>query len=362
MELRVKVGETDRANLRPGSAAVGVRRAAGRDPLGEGRHARRPRSPTISSRRPPCRQFDVTLKLDKPDPRLLAGASVAVDRRPPGRERAAGAAAGGPRRTARPSCSCRTATASSRATSRSSTAPRAGPRRRPRRRHRGRPGRSRRRRAKRSIRHRSRREPHEGHRLRPDPRRRASRRPAHPGADFLPELRLGFDNLRAHKLRSLLTMLGMIFGVAAVVAMLSIGAGAQQQVMAFIEQLGVRNLIVEAREAGDYQSLQNVRKISAGLSFQDLRSIRRTSTASPRRRRASGFTPTKLMPKPQGDMPIVYGVSPGYQHRSPNLRSRAGRFFDDGEDAGRRAGRGARRGRRGRAVRRQRSASASSSR
>ena len=40
----------------------------------------------------------------------------------------------------------------------------------------------------------------------------------------------------------------MIFGVAAVVAMLSIGAGAQQEVMAFIEQLGVRNLIVEARE------------------------------------------------------------------------------------------------------------------
>ena len=70
-------------------------------------------------------------------------------------------------------------------------------------------------------------------------------------ADFLPELRLGLENLRAHKLRSLLTMLGMIFGVAAVVAMLSIGAGAQQEVMAFIEQLGVRNLIVEAREAPD---------------------------------------------------------------------------------------------------------------
>ena len=46
-------------------------------------------------------------------------------------------------------------------------------------------------------------------------------------------------------------MLGMIFGVAAVIAMLSIGAGAQQQVIAFIEQLGVHNVIVEAREAGD---------------------------------------------------------------------------------------------------------------
>src|SRR6187399_306708 len=94
--------------------------------------------------------------------------------------------------------------------------------------------------------------------------------------DFLPELRLGLENLRAHKLRSLLTMLGMIFGVAAVVSMLSIGAGAQQQVMAFIQQLGVRNLIVEAREAANWPDLQKVRKQSPGLTFQDLRIIRTT--------------------------------------------------------------------------------------
>ena len=75
------------------------------------------------------------------------------------------------------------------------------------------------------------------------------------GLDVLPELGQGLDNLRAHKLRSILTMLGMIFGVAAVIAMLSIGAGAQQQMIAFIEQLGVRNVIIEAREAADNQAL-----------------------------------------------------------------------------------------------------------
>ena len=80
--------------------------------------------------------------------------------------------------------------------------------------------------------------------------------------DIGPELRQGLDNLRAHKLRSVLTMMGMIFGVAAVIAMLSIGAGAQQQVIAFIEQLGVRNVIIEAREAGDTQTLQKVRELS----------------------------------------------------------------------------------------------------
>ncbi len=119
-------------------------------------------------------------------------------------------------------------------------------------------------------------------------------------ADVLPEFRLGLENLRAHKLRSLLTMLGMIFGVAAVVAMLSIGAGAQQEVMAFIEQLGVRNLIVEAREAPDNQTLQKVRKLSSGLSFKDLRIIQANlegiSAVTARKR----FTPSKLTPRPLG--------------------------------------------------------------
>src|SRR5499427_8431605 len=92
-------------------------------------------------------------------------------------------------------------------------------------------------------------------------------------AQWIPDLAFGFENLANHKLRTLLTMLGMIFGVAAVVSMLSIGAGAQQKVMAFIEQLGVRNLIVEAREANNWQDYQKVRKLSQGLSFQDLRVI-----------------------------------------------------------------------------------------
>jgi putative ABC transport system permease protein len=150
-------------------------------------------------------------------------------------------------------------------------------------------------------------------------------------SDFLPELRLGLENLRAHKMRSALTMLGMIFGVAAVVAMLSIGAGAQQEVMAFIEQLGVRNLIVEAREAADNQALQKVRKLSAGLSFQDVRIIQANldgiDAASPRKR----FTPSKMIPRPiGGDMPVVYGVTPAYQ-KIGNLQVASGRFFDEAE-------------------------------
>jgi putative ABC transport system permease protein len=122
----------------------------------------------------------------------------------------------------------------------------------------------------------------------------------------------------------------MIFGVAAVVAMLSIGAGAQQEVMAFIEQLGVRNLIVEAREAPDSQALQKIRKLSPGLSFTDFRVIQANvegiAAATARKR----FTPSKLLPRPQADSPVVYGVSPTYVEIA-NLAMVSGRFFDEGE-------------------------------
>src|SRR6516162_8238666 len=91
---------------------------------------------------------------------------------------------------------------------------------------------------------------------------------------WLPDLQLGLQNLLLHRLRTLLTMLGMIFGVAAVVSMLSIGAGARQKVMALIEQMGVHNLIVEAKETTEWQAHQKVRKISPGLTFQDYRVIR----------------------------------------------------------------------------------------
>ncbi len=149
---------------------------------------------------------------------------------------------------------------------------------------------------------------------------------------WLPDVRRSVDNLLMHKLRSLLTMLGMIFGVAAVLAMLSIGAGAQQQVMAFIEDLGVRNLIVEAREATDWQALQKVRQQSPGLTFHDVRAMQATveglEALTPRKR----FLPTKITPKPQAETPAIYGVEPAYL-RIGGIRISAGRFFSEDEAA-----------------------------
>jgi putative ABC transport system permease protein len=148
---------------------------------------------------------------------------------------------------------------------------------------------------------------------------------------WLPDLQLGLQNLLLHRLRSLLTMLGMIFGVAAVVAMLSIGAGARQKVMALIEQMGVHNLIVEAKEITDWQAFRKLRKISPGLTFQDYRVIQDDVSdivaSTPRKK----LTPTKTLPKSQQDPPAVYGVNPSYV-KIAGLHVLEGRFFNEDEE------------------------------
>jgi len=149
---------------------------------------------------------------------------------------------------------------------------------------------------------------------------------------WVPDVRLGLQNLLLHRLRSLLTMLGMIFGVAAVVSMLSIGAGARQKVMPLIEQMGVRNLIVEAKETTEWQAHQKIRKISPGLTFQDYRVIRDEVgdivASTPRKR----MTPSKTIPKSQEDVPAVYGVNPSYTNIA-GLHLLEGRFFDQDEES-----------------------------
>jgi putative ABC transport system permease protein len=148
---------------------------------------------------------------------------------------------------------------------------------------------------------------------------------------ILPELKMGLASLFAHKLRSLLTMLGMIFGVGAVVAMLSITAGAQKEMMSFIDQLGVNNIIVEAHEALDRNELQTVRAISPGLTFRDFRAISENVSGlvaiTPRKR----FKPQRLLPKTNQDPPQLIGVLPNFVEIN-SLKLVGGRFFTEEEN------------------------------
>ncbi len=148
---------------------------------------------------------------------------------------------------------------------------------------------------------------------------------------IIPELMMGLSSLMAHKLRSLLTMLGMIFGVGAVVAMLSITAGAQKEMMSFIDQLGVNNIIVEAREAVDRNELQAVRAISPGMTFRDYRAIlenvQGVEAITPRKR----FKPQRVLPKTSQEPPQLVGVLPNFIEIN-SLKLIAGRFFTDEEN------------------------------
>src|SRR5437660_205861 len=150
-------------------------------------------------------------------------------------------------------------------------------------------------------------------------------------ANIGPELVMGMASLFAHKLRSLLTMLGMIFGVGAVVAMLSITAGVEKEMLSMIDALGVNNIIIEAREANDPNELQTVRAISPGLTFRDYRAIAENIPAieliTPRKR----FKPLKAVPKTNQELPQVIGVLPNYKEIN-NLKIVSGRFFTDDEN------------------------------
>ena len=77
-----------------------------------------------------------------------------------------------------------------------------------------------------------------------------------------------FAELAQHKLRTLLTLLGMIFGVGAVIAMLNIGEGAEREALKMINTMGLQNLIIEAKEF-DEKELKEQRKHSSGLTIRD---------------------------------------------------------------------------------------------
>lgn len=90
---------------------------------------------------------------------------------------------------------------------------------------------------------------------------------------FKENIQLAITGLRDHKMRSFLTMLGIIFGVASVIAMLSIGEGAKREAIAKYQDLGVNNIIVREKKLSDTE-LEEVRaKFSQGLSLKDAATI-----------------------------------------------------------------------------------------
>ncbi len=91
---------------------------------------------------------------------------------------------------------------------------------------------------------------------------------------------IAFEAVVANKLRSLLTALGIIFGVAAVIAMLAIGSGAQIEIIDQIKLVGANNIVItpiveqtEENLSENNAGPQDKKKFSPGLSLKDAQSI-----------------------------------------------------------------------------------------
>jgi len=90
-------------------------------------------------------------------------------------------------------------------------------------------------------------------------------------------VRLGLRSLWLHRLRSLLTVLGIVFGVCSVIAMLAIGEGASYEAQEQIKSLGSQNIILRSVKPPDEQKISNQgsgsRVLQYGVTYADSRSI-----------------------------------------------------------------------------------------
>ncbi|WP_305042788.1 ABC transporter permease [Geoalkalibacter sp.] len=94
-------------------------------------------------------------------------------------------------------------------------------------------------------------------------------------------IRLGIKNLVLNGLRSLLTMLGMVFGVGSVIAMLSVGEGASQEALEQIRRLGSENILISSVKPVEEEASPQVRIFMSiyGLTYADEQRIRETFSA-----------------------------------------------------------------------------------
>jgi len=92
------------------------------------------------------------------------------------------------------------------------------------------------------------------------------------------DIRIAVESILSNKLKSILTALGIIFGVAAVISMLAIGKGAQQEILDQIKMVGVNNIlispIVQDKSSSEGEGNLQLNKFSRGLSLLDVEAIR----------------------------------------------------------------------------------------
>jgi putative ABC transport system permease protein len=153
-------------------------------------------------------------------------------------------------------------------------------------------------------------------------------------------VKIGIKNLLLHKLRSFLTVLGVILGAGSVIAMLAIGEGSKREALAQIRQLGANNIIIRSVKPGQSgggndssaaSTQQTSMVLEYGLQYKDFERLKATIPT------LTGAVPISLITQAayheERSIPNarILGVTPEYR-RIKEIRLRHGRFLTSPDD------------------------------
>ncbi|MFZ5480028.1 MAG: ABC transporter permease [Myxococcota bacterium] len=139
----------------------------------------------------------------------------------------------------------------------------------------------------------------------------------------------GWRGVAAHRVRSLLSGLGILFGVAAIITILGIGEGARREQERLIGQLGVLNFMIRARDFGDDAAARDeARRVSQGLGERDVAALREVLPHAVRVGGMAAVPVADMVPRlPEGQRLRGVGAELDYL-AALNLVRREGRGFD----------------------------------
>ncbi len=137
-----------------------------------------------------------------------------------------------------------------------------------------------------------------------------------------------------HKLRSLLTILGLVFGVASVIIMLAIAEGAGREAQRQIESLGIRNVIVKSIKPSDVEASSDRSSgiLEYGLTYLDMRRIRETLPEVKRIAPLREFRYEARVLDRAMEVTLI-GIEPDY-YETNDLEMSLGRFLDASDLSG----------------------------
>jgi putative ABC transport system permease protein len=147
---------------------------------------------------------------------------------------------------------------------------------------------------------------------------------------YFHDIEIAVESIVSNKLKSMLTALGIIFGVAAVIAMLAIGKGAKQEIMEQMKMVGVNNILINPvipdKSSSSQDGEKQQKKFSRGLNLLDVDAIKETLPSVKRISPEISFNSTAMLNGVKYTAKLV-GVSNDYFYLY-NLPLVAGAFFN----------------------------------